>query len=104
MIIYIDNEYKCHIQNNDTFQKIETDFFDGKCDEYIEGYRFVPKDNTWTREDGMIFQGEMITPWKNFDELDIIQREYEKNLIIEQKAIIAELDSALLDMAYSNLV
>ena len=39
MKIYIDSEYCCHTINPDgVFQEIETDFFDGKCDDFIEGY------------------------------------------------------------------
>lgn len=76
--IYIDSNFHCHTDNYDgTLREIETDFFDGKCDEFVEGYRFVPIDETWTREDGETFKGEMIAPWKNFSELDKIQLEYE---------------------------
>ena len=82
--IFIDNEFKCHTTNPDgTFREIETSFFDGKCDYFIEGYRFVPEGCKWVREDGVGFQGEMISPWKNYDELDAAQREYEKQLLID---------------------
>ena len=69
-IIYIDNDFKCHITGNDTMIAIETDAFDGKCDSYIEGYRFVPEGESWTREDGEEFKGQMIAPWKDYTELD----------------------------------
>ena len=36
---------------------------------YEEGYRFVPSDKTWVRKDGVVFSGEMITPWKPYPEL-----------------------------------
>lgn len=40
--IYLDSDYKCHLTDDGTMTAIETDAFDGKCDTYIEGYRFVP--------------------------------------------------------------
>lgn len=52
--------------------------FDGKAPEYIEGYRFVPAGESWTREDGAVFAGEMASPWKDWTELDAVQREYER--------------------------
>lgn len=69
MIIYIDNEYKCYTSDNGALTAVETDFFNGKCETYIEGYRFVPSDKTWVREDGIVFSGEMIAPWKPYTEL-----------------------------------
>ena len=77
MIIYLDSEFKCHISNDGTMIEIETDFFDEKCAEFIEGYRFVPNGETWARSDGTTFTGEMITPWKPYAELDAAQRKYE---------------------------
>lgn len=77
-MIYIDSEFKCHASDDGTMTAVETDAFDGKCDAYIEGYRFIPSGQTWTRADGMVFTGEMIAPWKPWDELDAAQREYER--------------------------
>ena len=76
--IYLDSEFRCHLSDDGDEIAIETDFFDGKCDVYIEGYRFVPVEKSWTRYDGEIFHGPMIAPWKNPDELDAAQREYER--------------------------
>lgn len=80
MKLYIDSDFKCHLSNDGTMQEIQTDFFDGKCDEYVEGYRFVPAGQTWTREDGKVFNGEMVVPWKPYSELDQAQRQYEREL------------------------
>jgi hypothetical protein len=77
-IIYIDSEYKCHVSNDGTMTAIETDAFDGKCNAYVEGYRFIPDGETWTRSDGVVFHGQMTSPWKDFAELDAEQREYER--------------------------
>ena len=35
--IYIDADFKCHVTNDGTMAAVETDFFDGKCDAYVEG-------------------------------------------------------------------
>ena len=78
MQIYIDSDYKCHTVASDGLTAVETTAFDGKCAAYIEGYRFVPDGSTWVREDGTVFAGEMVTPWKPWEELDAVQREYER--------------------------
>lgn len=77
--IYIDSDFKCHITADGTMLGIETDFFDGKCNTFIEGYRFVPAGESWTREDGTVFTGEMIAPWEDYRMLEAAQAEYEKN-------------------------
>ena len=82
-MIYIDNEFKCHIMDDGTMTPVETDFFDGKCVGFIEGYRFVPEGSVWEKEDGSVFCGEMIAPWKDYGELDGAQRNYERKLLAE---------------------
>lgn len=79
--IYIDSDFKCHVTDDGTMTVVETDAFDGKCDSFIEGYRFVPSGKTWTRSDGFCFTGEMVAPWKDYGELDSAQREYERQLL-----------------------
>lgn len=78
MTIYIDNEYKCHVSPGESPAAVETDFFDGKCRQYIEGYRFVPSGQSWTREDGQIFAGEMIAPAEDIRILEAAQGAYEE--------------------------
>lgn len=85
MIIYIDSNFKCHTSNDGTMTPVETDFFNNKCTAFIEGYRFIPSGETWIREDGITFNGEMISPWKNYSELDAAQREYEREQFNEYK-------------------
>ena len=91
MKIYIDSDFKCHVINDSTMNSIETDFFDNKCQAFIEGYRFIPSGESWTRSDGIVFRGEMISPWKNYSELDSAQREYEKQILTEYKESLLEL-------------
>lgn len=81
--IYIDPDFKCHVTDDGTMTAVETDAFEGKCDAYIEGYRFVPSGETWTREDGEVFTGEMIAPWKDFAALDAAQRDFEREQLAE---------------------
>nr|DAE37786.1 MAG TPA: hypothetical protein [Caudoviricetes sp.] len=95
MTIYIDTDYKCHTISGPGLTAIETTIFDDKCDAYIEGYRFVPSGSTWVRSDGAIFQGEMIAPWKPWDELDAAQREYERAQYAAVTAQNAEYEAAL---------
>ena len=78
--IYIDSDFKCHISDNGTMKAVEIDFFDGKCDSFVGGYRYVPEGESWTREDGVVFNGEMITPWKNHNILSAYQEQYEAML------------------------
>ena len=97
MTIYIDTDFKCHVSNPDgTLTAVETDFFDGKCQAYIEGYRFVPAGESWTRHDGVVFTGEMVSPWKDWWELDEAQREYEREQLA---ALTAENEALVADMA-----
>ena len=98
---YLDANYRLHLSPADglTPWKDVDGFFDGKCTTYIEGYRFVPSGEMWTREDGTIFSGEMITAWKPYTELAAVQAEYERN-----QKLIAELDAALLEATYNNLI
>ena len=75
--IYRDSEFKCHVANDGTMIAVETDFFDGKCDTFVEGYRLVLAGEAWTREDGVTFAGEMVSPWKPYAELAAAQAQYE---------------------------
>lgn len=93
--IYLDSDFKCHISGDDTMTAVETAAFDGKCDTYIEGYRFVPSGKTWVREDGAVFTGEMIAPWKPWEVLEEAQREYERQLVAEYEAALQEIEEAL---------
>ena len=90
MKIYIDSKFKCHISPGDGLTAVETDFFDGKCRQFIEGYRFVPTGQVWTREDGQVFEGEMVAPWRPYDILAEFQAIYE-----EEQAKQADMAAAL---------
>ena len=91
MKIYIDKDYKCHVADDGTMTAVDTDFFDGKCKEFIEGCRYVPSGESWTREDGVEFPGEMIAPWKDSRGLDEAQREYERELLVDAQNALSVL-------------
>ena len=91
MKIYIDSDYKCHTTAADGLREFDVPAFDGKCDTFIEGYRFVPAGESWTRSDGKVFAGEMIAPWKDYAELDAVQREYEREQLADAINALNEL-------------
>jgi hypothetical protein len=93
--IYLDSDFQCHTVNDGTMTEIQTDFFNGKCDAFIEGYRYVPAGESWAREDGVVFTGEMIAPWKPYEELDAAQREYERQMLADYESALAEIEAAL---------
>lgn len=102
MTIYIDSDFKCHTATADGLTAVETDYFDGMCAAYIEGYRFVPAGESWTRPDGVVFRGMMVSPWKPWGELDSAQRAYELEQLesltaqnAEYEAALAEIEAAL---------
>jgi len=80
MKIYIHpQDFRCFADPPDgAYLEAETDFFDGMCAAFIQGYRFVPAGHTWTRGDGARFRGTMIVPWKEHAQLDAAQRAYER--------------------------
>ena len=98
MKIFIDSECKCHIDNPDNaFREYEVEDFNGKCQTFIEGHRYCPPDESYTRDDGEVFHGECIVPWKPLDELEDAQHEYEKQLLKEyqENSIpVSELEAA----------
>ena len=96
MTVYIDKGYKCHANQADGLTAIETDFFDGKCTAYIEGFRFVPADQMWTNPNGITYAGEMVTPWKPFNELEAVQREYEHE---QFESVVNDLEANAADYA-----
>ena len=98
--IYLDSEFMCHVTDTGSLQAVETEVFDGKCDKYIEGYRFVPEDQTWTRDDGVQFTGPMVSPHKNYDILAAYQEQYQSDEDLVEQAQVLQSQMAELDVAY----
>lgn len=80
MRIYLDSDFRCHLSDGGGMRLVETDFFDGKCAAFIEGYRFVPTGESWTRTDGAVFHGEMIAPAEDYARLEKAQQQYEADM------------------------
>lgn len=95
MTIYIDSDYKCYTSIADWRRAVETNFFDGKCPEWIESFRFVPADETWTREDGEEFRGEMAAPWKDLGNAYAAQAAYAEEQNTQYEAALTEIEAAL---------
>ncbi len=96
-IIYLDDEFCCHLTDIDTTMAIETDIFDNKCDIFVEGYRFIPSGYTWIREDGMEFMGEAMFPIIDYAKLIKAQEQYE----IDENKYTQEL-GALIEEIYNE--
>lgn len=97
MTIYIDIDFKCHVTDGGGMTPIETDAFDGKCNRYIEGFRFVPAGETWTRKDGVAFQGQMISPHTDYAILVAYQEQYE-----ESSAELQDAEAAMAVFGFST--
>ena len=95
MKIYIDSDYKCHIAPGDGLTEVQSSFFDGMAPDYVEGFRFVPDGETWTREDGATFNGEMISAWKDWDSLNAIQHTYNTQQVAELESALTDIEEAL---------
>lgn len=102
MTIYIDKDFRCFAEPGEGMEAVQTDFFDGKAPGYIEGYRFIPAGHSWTGEDGTVYRGEAAFPVTDWEALDKIQREYEREQIPaltdqndKYEAALSEIEEAL---------
>ena len=79
MIVNVDSEHRCYTTNPDgTFREVETSFFDGKCNTFIEGYCY---------DDSKAYVP--IYPWKPYSELEAAQAQYER-MMAEAEAAYRE--------------
>lgn len=93
-MIYIDNECKCYTENPDNaYRPFDVPFFYGKCKTFIEGHRYCPKGESYTREDGEVFSGECIVAWKPYDQLAASQAQYEADMAEAANAYQEGVDS-----------
>lgn len=95
MTIYIDDDYKCYVSAAEGRRAIETNEFDGKCDEWIESYRFVPAGERWVKPNGEMFRGKMVAPWKNLGEAYVAQTGYLSGQNAQYEAALSEIETAL---------
>ncbi len=97
MTIYIDNDYKCHVTDDGTRRAFDAPFFDGKCVEFVEGYRYVPSGETWKRADGQTFTGEMMAPCRDHSQISEIQTAVDRTQAQADEEI-----AALIEEIYIN--
>lgn len=97
MTVYIDKDYKCHGEPASGLRAFEVAALDGKCKRFVEGYRYVPAGETWMREDGAVFAGEMIAPAEDYSTLVAAQAQYEESLqtINKYEAALTAIEEAL---------
>nr|DAG74125.1 MAG TPA: hypothetical protein [Caudoviricetes sp.] len=95
MTIYIDSVFKCHVSAAEGRREIETSFFDGKCEEWIESYRYVPAGETWVEPNGVMFHGEMIAPWKDLSDAYAAQAAYVTTQNKQYEAALTAIENAL---------
>lgn len=88
MIVYIDKLGHCHTEYADGRQAVEDDFFIGRAPEVIEGYRCT------LGEDGE----RVISPWQPWEQLDAIQREYEREQYSTLRAQNEQYEAALTEI------
>lgn len=76
--IYVDSLNHCHRTDDGTMTAVETDFFVGKCDAFVEGY-------ACGSSNGCVH----IYPWKPYSGLDAAQRAYEKERLADAEGALA---------------
>ncbi len=92
MTIYIDSDFLCHTTDGDGRRAFDVEFFNGKCAAFVEGYRYVPSGETWTRSDGVEFGGEMISTATDYAKLAAAQEGYDERdaAAVEDLAAVIE--------------
>lgn len=73
--IYVDSLKHCHRTDDGTMTAVETSFFVGKCDIFVEGHCCDITESYVA-----------IYPQKPLTELDAAQREYERQQLADYKA------------------
>lgn len=99
MTYYFDNNYCLHVSPEEGYQawKDENHFFEGKCKDFIEGYRVVPTGHTWESEEGIVYSGLMIAPFVDYVKLNAIQYKYDKEKAIQNREIMDSAAALLTD-------
>ena len=81
---YVDGNYRCHANYEEGMTLVEDEFFDGKCDAFIEGY-------CYDTSKGYV----QIYPWKPYKVLDAAQKKYKKQLLADFESALTEIETAL---------
>lgn len=94
MTIYIDADYKVHLSPAEGRTECEDSFFDNKCANLAESYRYVPA--------GEGFTGFMIAPWRDIRQYDGEQQQYLLDQITAARAESADMQAALAVLGVTN--
>lgn len=78
MIIYIDNSYNCHSEDDGARRAFYVPYFNGKCPAYIEGHLYVPEGEKLVLASGFVLEGEAITTTEDYSLLMVAQSKYER--------------------------
>lgn len=100
MTVYIGESFEVYTTPAENRIAVETDAFDGMPKQVIECYIFVPKGRNYTKHNGNIVHGEFIQPWVTAKQLDNAQREYERQLLADYYAAIAEASASAAQAQY----
>ena len=100
-IYYLDKEFRLHLEQKEDFLSWEDKdgFFEQKSATFIEGYRVIPEGKTWKDKNGTIYYGLTISAAVDYSTLTKAQSEMDV-----LQSTIAELDTALLDITYENII
>jgi hypothetical protein len=100
-MLYLDENFIAHTDQDALCSLMPWEdtghFFDGKCQAFIEGHRVVPEGYDWERPDGITFHGLMISPVVDLQQIQSVQIECDKQTI-------ADLDAAVVDLTYQNIL
>lgn len=58
--LFLDSNYMIHTDFKVGYTTVETDVFDNYCDTALENIRYIPKNASWTRQDGLVYYGPFI--------------------------------------------
>lgn len=76
--IYVDNLTHCHRTDDGTMTAVQTGFFYGKCDTWVEGYCYDTSKGY-----------EQIYPWQPMSVLEAAQRTYERQRLADAENALA---------------
>lgn len=69
--VYLDADLRCYAEAAEGLRAVETAALVGRKTEEYPRLRLVPLGETWRREDGALFRGEMLIPFGDeFSELE----------------------------------
>lgn len=103
MTVYLDKDFKCHLIDDGTMLEVETPFFDNKCQTFIEGYRYIPQGYSWTNNRGVTFNGEMISPHRDYTELRQAQEMYDI-INVPNEILPTRIDALEAQVAYVTMM